>query len=154
MVQAAGAMTLLALGVYTAKNTTHLAARRLEAILGRPSLVRETSRVSPLEFAQHPIRSVQKLFRKTEEPLKGVVLHAKLEERLRDIAIATKNTRSNRGCYRNVMFYGPPGTYTIHDNPSLTYLLSHRLLHQILKNVMIVYVVLGTGKTMFAKVSN
>lgn len=109
MVQAAGAMTLLALGVYTAKNTTTLAARRLEAILGRPSLVRETSRISPLELVQHPIQTSKKLFRKSEEPLKGVVLNPKLEERLRDVAIATKNTRSNKGCYRNVMFYGPPG---------------------------------------------
>ncbi|CAL8110523.1 unnamed protein product [Orchesella dallaii] len=110
MVQAAGAMTLLALGVYTAKNATTLAARRLEAILGRPSLVRETSRISPLEVVQHPIQTVKKVARKTEEPLKGVILHPKLEERLRDVAIATKNTRSNKGCYRNVMFYGPPGT--------------------------------------------
>jgi len=87
-----------------------LAARRLEAILGRPSLVRETSRISPLELVQHPIQTVKKVVKKTEEPLKGVILHPKLEERLRDVAIATKNTRSNKGSYRNVMFYGPPGT--------------------------------------------
>lgn len=34
----------------------------------------------------------------------------KLEERLRDIAIATKNTRQNRGFYRNILMHGPPGT--------------------------------------------
>ncbi|XP_021947806.1 ATPase family AAA domain-containing protein 3A homolog [Folsomia candida] len=110
MVKAAGAMSLLALGVYAAKNTTYLAARRMEAVLGKPSLVRETSRFSPLELFQHPIQIVKRLFRKQEEALSGVVLHPKLEERLRDIAIATKNTRTNKGSHRNVMFYGPPGT--------------------------------------------
>lgn len=29
---------------------------------------------------------------------------------MRDIAIATRNTRQNRGLYRNVLMYGPPGT--------------------------------------------
>lgn len=111
MVKAAGAMSLLALGVYAAKNTTYLAARRMEAVLGKPSLVRETSRFSPLELFQHPIQIVKRLFRKQEEALSGVVLHPKLEERLRDIAIATKNTRTNKGSHRNVMFYGPPGMF-------------------------------------------
>lgn len=40
----------------------------------------------------------------------GVVLAPKLEERLRDIAIATKNTKHNRGMYRNILMHGPPGT--------------------------------------------
>ena len=33
-----------------------------------------------------------------------------LEERVRDIAIATRNTRQNKGLYRNILMYGPPGT--------------------------------------------
>lgn len=39
-----------------------------------------------------------------------MVLAPKLEERLRDIAIATKNTKHNRGMYRNILMHGPPGT--------------------------------------------
>lgn len=39
-----------------------------------------------------------------------MVLAPKLEERLRDIAIATKNTKGNRGMYRNILMHGPPGT--------------------------------------------
>jgi ATPase family AAA domain-containing protein 3A/B len=38
------------------------------------------------------------------------VLEPKLEERLRDVAIATRNTRQNRGLYRNILMHGPPGT--------------------------------------------
>lgn len=28
----------------------------------------------------------------------------------RDIAIATKNTKFNKGMYRNILLHGPPGT--------------------------------------------
>lgn len=38
------------------------------------------------------------------------VLQPKLEERVRDIAIATRNTKQNKGLYRNILMYGPPGT--------------------------------------------
>lgn len=44
------------------------------------------------------------------DALSGVVLAPKLEERLRDIAIATKNTKKNGGTYGNILMYGPPGT--------------------------------------------
>ena len=33
-----------------------------------------------------------------------------LESRLRDVALATKNTKLNKGMYRNLLFHGPPGT--------------------------------------------
>ena len=39
-----------------------------------------------------------------------LVTQPSLEERVRDIAIATRNTRQNRGLYRNILMYGPPGT--------------------------------------------
>jgi len=35
---------------------------------------------------------------------------ASLEARVRDVAIATRNTRQNKGLYRNILMYGPPGT--------------------------------------------
>lgn len=33
-----------------------------------------------------------------------------LEERLRDVVIATSHTKKNKGFYRNILMYGPPGT--------------------------------------------
>lgn len=107
---AAGGLSLLALGVYSAKGSTGVAARYIEARLGKPSLVRETSRFSALDIIRHPIQSIQKLREKPSDALSGVVLAPKLEERLRDIAIATKNTKNNRGMYRNILMHGPPGT--------------------------------------------
>lgn len=53
--QVAG-LTLLALGVYSAKNATSVAGRYVEARLGKPSLVRETSRITALEALRHPVQ--------------------------------------------------------------------------------------------------
>lgn len=72
--------------------------------------MRDTSRFSFLDFVKHPIQAVQKLRAKPADALEGVVLAPKLEERLRDIAIATKNTKQNKGMYRNILMHGPPGT--------------------------------------------
>ncbi|KAF4522045.1 hypothetical protein B566_EDAN010922 [Ephemera danica] len=107
---AAGGVSLLALGVYSAKGATGVAARYVEARLGKPSLVRETSRFSALEAVKHPVQTVKRLRLRPQDALAGVVLSPKLEERLRDVAIATKNTRHNRGMYRNILMHGPPGT--------------------------------------------
>lgn len=85
----------------------------LSLVPGKPTLVNETSRFSILEAVKHPILTVSKAiasFRKPSDALAGVVLAPTLERRLRDIAIATKNTRLNKGFYRNLLMYGPPGT--------------------------------------------
>ncbi|KAH7644531.1 ATPase AAA domain-containing protein 3-B [Dermatophagoides farinae] len=105
-------VTLMAAGIYTAKHGIGLAGRVLEARVGKPSLVRDTSRLNMIDGLQHPYKTVRRLAlsRKPADALRGVILEPSLEERLRDIAIATKNTKKNGGLYRNVLFYGPPGT--------------------------------------------
>uniref|UniRef100_T1PC91 AAA+ ATPase domain-containing protein n=1 Tax=Musca domestica TaxID=7370 RepID=T1PC91_MUSDO len=107
---AAGGLSLLALGVYAAKGATGVTSRYIESRIGKPTLVGETSRFAILDAVQHPIKYVKKLKSKPADALQGVVLNPKLEERLRDVAIATKNTRINRGMYRNILMHGPPGT--------------------------------------------
>ncbi|XP_078095046.1 ATPase family AAA domain containing 3 [Mustelus asterias] len=103
-------LTLLAVGVYSAKNATGVAGRYIEARLGKPSLVRDTSRITLVEALKHPIKVGKRVMSKPQDALEGVVLSPKLEERVRDIAIATRNTKSNKGLYRNILMYGPPGT--------------------------------------------
>uniref|UniRef100_A0A182VRK3 AAA+ ATPase domain-containing protein n=1 Tax=Anopheles minimus TaxID=112268 RepID=A0A182VRK3_9DIPT len=110
VVTTVGGLSLLALGVYTAKGATGVTARYVEARIGKPSLVNETSRFSLLEALKHPIDTVKRLKHRPTDALQGVVLQPKLEERLRDIAIATKNTKNNKGLYRNILMHGPPGT--------------------------------------------
>lgn len=108
---AVGGITLLAVGWYTAKRGTSVVAKYVDTRLGKPSLVRETSRLTPIELFKHPVKGAkQLLFRRAEDPLKGIVLNTKLESQLRDIAITTRNTKRNFGLFRNVLFYGPPGT--------------------------------------------
>ncbi|EDW66655.1 ATPase family AAA domain-containing protein 3A homolog [Drosophila novamexicana] len=107
---AAGGLSLLALGVYSAKGATGVVSRYVEARIGKPTLVGETSRFAFLDALKHPLNYIKRLRAKPADALQGVVLNPKLEERLRDIAIATKNTRINRGLYRNVLMHGPPGT--------------------------------------------
>uniref|UniRef100_A0A673CAI3 ATPase family AAA domain-containing protein 3-A-like n=1 Tax=Sphaeramia orbicularis TaxID=375764 RepID=A0A673CAI3_9TELE len=103
-------LTLLAVGVYSARNATGVAGRYIEARLGKPSLVRETSRFTVGEAIKHPVKTVKRLKSKPQDALEGVVLSPTLEERVRDVAIATRNTRQNNGLYRNILMYGPPGT--------------------------------------------
>ncbi|XP_062397647.1 ATPase family AAA domain-containing protein 3-A-like isoform X2 [Sardina pilchardus] len=103
-------LSLLAVGIYSARNATGVGARYIEARLGKPSLVRETSRISAGEAIKHPVKTTKRMFSKAQDALEGVVLSPGLEERVRDIAIATHNTRKNRGLYRNILMYGPPGT--------------------------------------------
>ncbi|XP_062282588.1 uncharacterized protein LOC133987294 [Scomber scombrus] len=103
-------LTLLAAGVYSARNATGVAGRYIEARLGKPSLVRETSRITVGEAIKHPIKTTKRLRSRPQDALEGVVLSPALEERVRDIAIATRNTRQNKGLYRNILMYGPPGT--------------------------------------------
>ncbi|KIH45635.1 ATPase, AAA family, partial [Ancylostoma duodenale] len=110
MTAAVGSLTALAIGWYVAKRGTGVVARYAEARLGKPSLVRETSRVTPLETLKHPVKTAKMIFRPKHDPLRGVVLSPNLERQLRDIAITTANTRRNKGLFRNVLFYGPPGT--------------------------------------------
>ena len=106
---AAGA-SLLAVGYFTAKRATAVGASYVQARLGKPSLVRDTSRTPLFEAAKHPVQTVKKKMEKPQEALSGIVLAPSLESRLRDVALATKNTKLNKGMYRNLLFHGPPGT--------------------------------------------
>lgn len=106
----AAGLTLLALGVYTAKYGTGVTARFIEAHLGKPSLVRDTSRLSVFGTLRHPVQTVKKMFVNYEDSLQGIILRPSLEKRLQEVSKATANTKKNKGLYRNLLFYGPPGT--------------------------------------------
>ncbi|KAK4306246.1 hypothetical protein Pmani_021912 [Petrolisthes manimaculis] len=110
-IQAAVAgLVALTAGYYAAKGSLAIMFRFVEARLAKPSLVRETSRISPFDTLRHPVETIKKIQKKPEDVLEGVVLNPKVEERVRDIAIATKNTKYNKGMYRNILLHGPPGT--------------------------------------------
>lgn len=105
-------LTLFAGGIYTAKHSVSITARAIEARIGRPKLLKETSRLNMIDLFSHPIKSFQRIrdARRPQDALKDVIFKPAIEEELRDVAIATRNTKMNKSFYRNFMFYGPPGT--------------------------------------------
>jgi ATPase family AAA domain-containing protein 3A/B len=112
---AVGGLTAAAAGVYAARAASGVAGAYVAARLGKPSLVRDTSRVTVGTLAREPVASARKLLTRgrnsdAENALTGVVLADGTEGRLRRIARATKNARRHGAPFRNVLLTGPPGT--------------------------------------------
>jgi ATPase family AAA domain-containing protein 3A/B len=114
---AVGGLTATAAGIYAARAGTSVLGAYVAARLGKPSLVRETSRVTVGSLAREPISSARKLATRAsrgsanaENALTGVVLAEATDTRLRHIARATKNARRHGAPFRNVLLTGPPGT--------------------------------------------
>jgi len=108
-----GTVSLLAVGVYTARTGTGIAGRFIEARLGKPSLVRETSKKNILQMIKSPVESFKFLTGRgkgEELAMKGIVLEKTLDQRLRSVAVSTANTKQNLAPFRNVLLHGPPGT--------------------------------------------
>ena len=106
-------VTGIAVGVYTARTSIGVAGRFVESRLGKPSLVRETSRFTFGQMARNPISTLQRTFgigRQETDALKGIVLHEDLDSQLRKIAVSTANTKKNRAPFRHLLLHGPPGT--------------------------------------------
>lgn len=85
----------------------------LQARLGKPSLVRETSRMTLPQIARHPLSSAKRILGfgvKEQDALKGIVLEDGLDSQLRQIAVSTANTKKNKAPFRHVLLHGPPGT--------------------------------------------
>ena len=100
---------------YLAREGAALVRARLEAVLGQPRLVRETSR-GGLPGAAAARRAASALRRCCARggggsgPFDDVVLEAGLAAAVRKLATATANARANAAPLRHAMFYGPPGT--------------------------------------------
>jgi ATPase family AAA domain-containing protein 3A/B len=102
-------ITGIAIGIYTARTSIGIAGRFIEARLGKPSLVRETSRATVSQFLNEPYVTSKRLLgigAKEQDALKGIILASNLEERLRRIAISTANTKKNRAPFRHLLLHG------------------------------------------------
>eukprot|EP00586_Coscinodiscus_wailesii_P013050 CAMPEP_0172501186 /NCGR_PEP_ID=MMETSP1066-20121228/147083_1 /TAXON_ID=671091 /ORGANISM="Coscinodiscus wailesii, Strain CCMP2513" /LENGTH=561 /DNA_ID=CAMNT_0013275833 /DNA_START=352 /DNA_END=2037 /DNA_ORIENTATION=+ len=106
-------VTGIAFGVYTARMGTGIVGRFIEARLGKPSLVRETSRVTVSQLVKHPVTSTKRLTglgMESQDALSGIVLEDNLDTQLRKIAVSTSHTKKNRAPFRHLLLHGPPGT--------------------------------------------
>lgn len=83
---------------------------------GKPSLVRETSKIHTSNYALIPWMYSKKFMTKNilkhseENLLKGVILDKKLEDQVREISYAILNRKKHYAPTKNMLFYGPPGT--------------------------------------------
>lgn len=102
-------VTGIAVGVYTARTSIGIAGRFVEARLGKPSLVRETSRFTVSQFTREPLAMSKRFFgvgRQEMDALKGIVLESDLDTQLRQIAVSTANTKKNRAPFRHLLLHG------------------------------------------------
>jgi ATPase family AAA domain-containing protein 3A/B len=112
-------LTAIAAGVYTTKTGAGVAGRIIEARLGKPSLVRETSRISASSLFKHPITTMKRTFgigAAPQDAMKGIVLEEGLDSQLRKIAVSTSHTKKNRAPFRHLLLHGPPGTGKVRRN--------------------------------------
>jgi len=113
LVNTAVSVTALAFGIYAARTGTGVAGRYIESRLGKPSLVRETTKRNVLQMARAPYSTMKLAFSgsaQADAALKNIVLEPTLEKRLERIAVSTANTKRNRAPFRHLLLHGPPGT--------------------------------------------
>jgi len=113
-------ITAVAGGIYVTKTGVGITGRFVEARLGKPSLVRETSRIPFSALWKSPITSAKRILgtdrvfgsrgKAGDAALKGIVLEESLESRLKRVAVSTANTKRNRAPFRHLLLHGPPGT--------------------------------------------
>uniref|UniRef100_A0A7S2RB75 AAA+ ATPase domain-containing protein n=1 Tax=Eucampia antarctica TaxID=49252 RepID=A0A7S2RB75_9STRA len=105
-------ITGVAAGIYATKTGVGIAGRFVEARLGKPTLVRETSRTAVSQVFKQPITSTKRLLgmEGPQDALKGIVLEDNLDTQLRQIAMSTAHTKKNKAPYRHLLLHGPPGT--------------------------------------------
>ena len=102
-------VTGIAVGIYAARTSIGVTGRFVEARLGKPSLIRETSRWSVSQFVRQPIESTKRVLGvgiHEQDAMKGIVLEESLDSQLRKIAVSTAHTKKNRAPFRHLLLHG------------------------------------------------
>lgn len=93
-------VTALAFGIYASRTTANVAGRIIESRLGKPSLVRETNRISFLQVLKHPILTAKTLLKPRDgDVLKNIILESSLERRLKRVVTGTENAKRNKATF-------------------------------------------------------
>ncbi|GFR42049.1 hypothetical protein Agub_g2865 [Astrephomene gubernaculifera] len=109
LLTAVGGTTLLFLGIYATRETTRVVGRTVEAWLGTPRLIRETSRFNvwnPKSWSLGPTRTKEEV----KKDFSDIILHQELHDTVRQVSAAAANTKAHGAPFRHMLFYGPPGT--------------------------------------------
>ena len=115
-------LVALAAGIYVVRDFSRVAAEEVAKRLGKPSLIRETSReigiwgtiVNVLKQSAlaitHCVKTGELGVPEDMTLFSDVILSDSLRSRVEELARSTRYARKNRAPYRHVLFYGPAGT--------------------------------------------
>jgi ATPase family AAA domain-containing protein 3A/B len=114
-------VAILATGVYTAREIARFCRVVIESTLGKPKLIRETSRKSlPLQYCMDILdwirnlsaeaKGVKETRLQLDDFFEDVALPQPLKERVLSLATAASKSRENDAPHRHILFYGLPGT--------------------------------------------
>lgn len=159
-----GYTCLLTSAIFLAREMSRLIRSIIEATIGKPQLVRETTRKtlpwSLFSYAAHLISYLIPWTNKNnsipiEESFGDLILPEQLKERVIDLAYSARNARKHNAPFRHVLLYGPPGTGMLISQgtralfvPNLTS-SAIRVVPRLHRHIY--YYRLSTGKTMVAK---
>lgn len=112
-----GYICLLVSSIFFARETSKLIRSIIESFIGRPQLVRETTRKSLpwslLAYANQllvlPWRS-KRATKSIDETFSDLILPLELKTRVVELAHSARNANKHQAPYRHVLLHGPPGT--------------------------------------------
>ncbi|CAG9321361.1 unnamed protein product [Blepharisma stoltei] len=118
-----GALTIAFFGFQFAKAAGKITSTFIEARLGKPSLVRQTSRKTTVkEVITTPVNKLYKQWivkgrflptstvQREKDILEGIFINENLERGLKTLAHSIVNRKKHYAPFRNLLLYGPPGT--------------------------------------------
>ena len=119
----AGGLTLAFFGFQFAKAAGRLTTSYVETRLGKPSLVRDTSRKTSIrELFKSPLQSLYEQIlikgrwrpttstQREKDILGGIFINPGLELNLKTLSHSIVNRKMHHAPFRNLLLYGPPGT--------------------------------------------
>jgi len=118
-----GYTCLLTSSIFLAREASKLVRSIIEATIGKPQLIRETTRKNiPWSLLSYVVQVFSYLFSwivngrnnnstsDIEESFDDLILPQELKERVLDLAHSARNARRHNAPFRHVLLYGPPGT--------------------------------------------
>lgn len=118
-----GGLTVAFFGFQFAKAAGKITSTFVEARLGKPSLVRQTSRkTSAKEVMLTPVSALYNQWiikgrflptsnvQREKDILQGIFINEDLEKNLKTLAHSIVNRKKHYAPFRNLLLYGPPGT--------------------------------------------
>ncbi len=107
---------LLATGIYSAKEIARLCRLIIESTLGKPKLIRETTKKKmPHQLFCDVVGFIKSIFQEKtvvsiEDAFEDVALRSELKKRILFLTSAASKVRNNNAPHRHILFYGQPGT--------------------------------------------